>query len=154
MTQAILQKLKAVSRLPGRSAVLALIAWCLLWPSRLIVTVVPIRKLSRLLGADRGLPFQSVDIDAAQHRRAVRMRRAMKIAARFSGVSDDCYPQALVAHALLRVMGVPHAVLFGLRRAQSDAAMDAHAWVMAGDVTVCGGGAIPHYTVVRCFSSD
>jgi len=150
----MLRKLKAVSGLPARSIALAMIAWCLLWPARLIVMVVPIRRLSGVLGTDRGLSALSTQIDAAQRRRAVRMRRAMGIAARYSGVGDDCYPQALVAHVLLRMLGVPHAVLFGLRRAHSDAAMDAHAWVMAGDLPVCGGGAISQYTVVRCFATD
>lgn len=154
MIRTIVRKLKTAVTLPAPAAFLALGAWCLLWPARVIVLAVPVRKLSGLLGSDRGLGAEPVDLDDAQMRKAMRLCKALGVAARNSPVSEDCYPQALVAHMFLKAMAVPHTVFFGLRRAQADEALDAHAWVLAGEVPVCGGGAIGDYTVVRCFATD
>ena len=148
-----LRKLTTAARLPFRSVALVAAVWTLLWPARLVALAVPTRILSKLLGKDRGTDITVPAIDAAQLASARRLAGAFEIAVRYSPTSANCYPQALVAHLLLGIRGVGHALFFGLCRSKDTDELRAHAWVMAGDLAVCGGKGRDDYTVVRSFVS-
>jgi len=125
--------------------------WVLMGLASLALRVVPQHRLARLYGRDVGIAVWLPLITSAQQRRARHIRAAIGIAARYGLWRADCYPQALVARVLLRLGRVPHVLCFGLRRREGR--MQAHAWVHAGCVPVCGGMGFGCYTLVRAFVS-
>ncbi len=148
-----LRKLRTAAGLPVRFVGLTALVWCLLWPARIAVLVFPLRRMARLYGTDHGAEIVVPEASEAELGSARNLGRAIALAARYSPASANCYPQALVARMLLRLKRVPHGLFFGLRREASSEAMEAHAWVMVGQVPVSGGDSFDSYTVVRCFTS-
>ncbi len=147
------RKLRTAVGLPVSVLGLTALAWSLLWPARLVVLILPLRQLARVYGHDHGAEIAVPPVNEGDIAKARNVGRAISLAARYSPSSANCYPQALVARLLLRVMKVPHGLFFGLRRNSQSDAMEAHAWVMVGQVPVSGGDSFDSYTVVRCFTS-
>lgn len=146
-----MRKLRTVWRLPIGLTALAALAWLLLWPARLAVLTVPLRHMVRTFGKDQGVSPAIPLISDAQLEKAQGVARAIALAARYSPQSANCYPQALVARLLLRFRRIPHALFFGVRRDPDSAALEAHAWIMAGPLAVTGGHSFGRFTVVRSF---
>lgn len=149
-----LRKLRTAAGLPLTVLALTGLSWGLLWPARLIVNLFPLRQLARVYGRDQGTQVSVPVALAADVSAARTIGRAIALAARYSPSSANCYPQALVARLLLRIRKVPHGLFFGLRRDVETDTMEAHAWVMVGQVPVTGGDSFGSYTVVRCFTSE
>jgi hypothetical protein len=125
--------------------------WLLLGLCRLLLWAVPLKHLAPLHGKDLGTAVCLPLVNAADLRRARHIRAAIGIAARYSPWQATCYPQALCARLLLGAGRVPHVICFGLRR--RDGTPEAHAWVMAGPLPVCGGDSFGRYTLVRAFGN-
>lgn len=149
-----LRRLVSDTRPPLPKLLLAGSVWVLLWPARLAVLAVPLRVFSRFLGKDLGVEGTSPSVDPESREKAERIADAFTMALRYSPESANCYPQAIVAHMILSLRGVAHALFFGLHREESGAEMEAHAWVMVDDLVVCGGHCHEKYTVVRCFVGE
>lgn len=146
-------KLRTAATLPIGFTAMAVLAWLLLWPARLAVLTVPLRRLVRVFGTDHGVHPAIPLITDAQVEKARNIRQAIALAVRYSPKSANCYPQALVARLFLKLRGIPHGLFFGLRRDPESNAMEAHAWVMAGPLPVTGGHSFGRFTVVRSFLS-
>jgi len=149
----LLRKLRTAAGLPVKVLGLTALVWCLLWPARLLVMLFPLRQLARFYGRDHGTEISIPEASSAEMISARNIGRAIALAARYSPSSANCYPQALVARLLLRVRKAPHGLFFGLRRDAQAEIIEAHAWVMVGEVPVSGGDSFDSYTVVRCFTS-
>lgn len=118
-------------------------AWLLLGLSRALTLALPFSAIRRLLGDHRspaagqaapGQPARGPQ-DVARARQVGWLVRSA--AARTPWLSE-CYPQALTARFLLRLVGVPHSVTFGMRRDDAGE-LRAHVWVTAAEVAVTGG---------------
>lgn len=151
---ALLRKLRTAAGLPLSMLAMVMVVWVLLWPARILVLSVPLRRLARFYGIDHGAKVAIPAASDGEERRAASVRDAIALAVRYSPSSANCYPQALVARMVLRLRRIPHGLFFGLRRSEEKAEMDAHAWVMVGDVPVSGGYSFDSYTVVRCFTGQ
>ena len=149
-----LRRLASNTRPPLPRLLLAGWVWVLLWPARLVVLAIPLRVLARFLGKDLGIEGTSPSVDADSMVRAQRLADAFTLALRYSPESANCYPQAIVAHMILSLRRVKHALFFGLHREDAGTDMEAHAWVKVDGLVVCGGHCHEKYTVVRCFVDD
>ena len=119
--------------------------------ARLTIRVVPFAGVQRWLGKPNPRGKPAPDLDTADTVRAQRVSLTLHRAAARTPWASNCYSQALAARFQLGVAGIPHTVSFGLRRNELDA-LEAHAWVVAGDVVVTGGGAIDDFTEVSTFA--
>lgn len=128
--------------------VLFVTSWILLGLARIMLVVVPSGSIGSLLGRAEDKAASALSAD--EERRARRIGRAVRLAARHTPWLSQCYPQALVAHLELSVARISHSVSFGLRRSD-DGQLLAHAWVRAGAVSVTGGDS-SRYTVVGTFA--
>lgn len=149
----LVRKAGIVSRTPISDLVRTGLVWILLWPARLITVAMPIRYLARFLGKDRGIDCQVAKSDVRFDAKVEQLRFALKLATRNHPLRDTCYAEALIAHLILSLRSIDHVIFFGVRRKGAGAAMEAHAWVKAGEASVCGGQCSGDYTVVRCFES-
>ncbi len=137
--------------LPHRVRLLLLPAWLMLGVARLLIRAVPFRHLARQLGQPDGTAPWVPLVTPPQAARASQIRRVVMLAARLSPWQANCLPQALCAHVLLRLHGVPHALYFGVQRRADDATLQAHAWTASGPVHVTGGASFGQFTVVSVF---
>jgi transglutaminase superfamily protein len=119
--------------------------------ARLAIRVVPFVRLQSWLGRPGLGGEPAPDLDASAIAQARRISQILQRAAARTPWASNCYSQALAARFQLGVAGIPHTVSFGLRRNDLDA-LEAHAWVVAGDVVVTGGGVIGDYTEVSSFT--
>lgn len=149
MAGLLVSKWGTLRRQSGATLVFLGPAWVLLGLCRLLLRVVPLKHLAGLHGRDAGTDVWVPLVTPAQLRRARHVRAAIGIAARYSPWQATCYPQALCARLLLGLVRVPHAICFGVRRAETG--LQAHAWVMAGPAAVCGNDSFGRYTLVRAF---
>jgi len=127
-------------------------AWLLLGLSRALILLISFRRLATLLGTlHPDGPWVPL-LDDRQQAVALRLKRVVQLAARYTPWSSNCFPQAVAARVLLGIHGIPFALYFGVARDPDTQAMRAHAWVAAGKVPVAGGYSFGHYTVVACFA--
>lgn len=137
-------------------AVLALmpLAWLMIGFASAAIALVPFRRLAPLLGRNLGATSLMPIVPIRVLPRAVQIRTAIAIAAKYAPFRSDCLPQALVAATLCRWGRVPYAVHFGaaLANQESRGKLLAHAWVQAGPVAITGGTpSFRTYGVVACF---
>ncbi len=132
-------------------------AFGLLIIARLVIIIVPFRRIAARLGDNQGPTPQIPLATPDQQTRALQLGRTVRRAAKLVPTGAHCFPQALVAALLLRLYGIPHAIQFGLRKKQKaeqagdDDVLAAHAWVVSGKVRVTGGSSFASHAVVACF---
>lgn len=142
------QKWRRFTRLPVADQLLLAPIWCLLGLARFCIIALPFPVVRRwLAGARQPAPWLHL-LPAAQEGRALRLGRLVRLAARHTPWTSNCFPQALVSRTLLTLAGLPHTVFFGLRR--DAGGLRAHAWVMSGRVAVSGGHGFARFSVVGC----
>ena len=125
--------------------------WVALGIARTLILAVPFRTLAPRLGTAQGTAAHVPLLTHAQESRARAIGRTVRLAARYTPWTSNCFPQAVVARVMLGMHGIPYAIHFGLMP-DGDAGMRAHAWVVAGRVPVTGGHSFGHYTVVGVFA--
>ncbi len=128
--------------------------WLMLLVARWSIDGLPFKRLAPRLGVPCGaLAFTPLTSDR-QRQRARQIACVIAMAASVAPWRANCFPQAVVARLLLGIYQVPYVVLFGLAKGQRGA-MDAHAWVVSGPITVCGRhSSWGRYAVVGVFSSQ
>lgn len=128
-------------------------AWLLLGLSRAAILVFPFKRIAGWLGTHNGLAPRTPLISQEQERRARIIGRTIRVAAKYTPWTSNCFPQAITARLLLGVHSIPCAVFFGLARNPADSDLEAHAWVVSGRLSVTGGRSFDRFTSVGCFVS-
>ena len=134
---------------------LLLIAECLL-----LMTIYRLRlkskhfpELAKKLGEERKTSLLIPFIPNSKRIHAMSLKAALRRAVNLSPWHLNCLAQALCAAHLLRRYHVSHSLFFGVKHSTDDsAALEAHAWVMAGRYSVCGGFSFEQYTALNCFT--
>lgn len=127
--------------------------WLLLGASRLLILMMPFRRLAPHLGRHHGTAAWVPLIAPRQQATANHIRRIVQMTAKYTPWESNCFPQAVVARLLLGLYGIPCSVFFGVSRTPDNKSMQAHAWVASGRVRVSGGESFEHFSVVGCFSA-
>ena len=177
MPLTLIRKVRSFVGLPLFTKVWFLPTWVALGVSRALILAVPFRRLAPRLGTAQGTSAHVPLLSEAQESRAHAIGRTVRLAARYTPWTSNCFPQAVVARMLLGIHGIPYAIHFGLMPESRDGAaaganelaerprsgapapaaprsagMRAHAWVVAGRVPVTGGHSFHQYTVVGVFA--
>jgi hypothetical protein len=126
--------------------------WLSLSLARAAIRLSSFHRIAPRLGRDAGIdPWVPLAPDCVE-RRALEISRVVRMAARYTPWTSDCYPQAIVARGLLGLYSVPYMLFFGLRRGRHGT-MEAHAWIACGRIPVTGGAACSRFTVVRQYKA-
>jgi hypothetical protein len=155
MIRTLIRKVRSFAGLPLFTKLWLIPTWVELGLSRALILVVPFRTLAPRLGNAQGTAANVPLLTPAQEARARAIGRTIRLAARYTPWTSNCFPQAVVARTMLGMHGIPYAIHFGLKPERRDAvpaAMTAHAWVVAGRVPVTGGQSFHRYTVVGVFA--
>lgn len=151
MALSLARKFRTFVDLPAFTICWLLPVWVLLGVYRALILTTPLKRLAPFYGEDAGVfPWVPL-INASEVHRARQIRSTIAIVVRYCPWVANCYPQALAAGTLLRIYRVPHAIYFGLARSGEASELNAHAWAVAGPVSVSGGQGFDRYRVVRMF---
>ncbi|NDJ10010.1 MAG: lasso peptide biosynthesis B2 protein [Acidobacteriia bacterium] len=127
-------------------------AWLGLGISRLVVIAVPFRSFAPCLGASREASSWIPLLHAQAELRALSIGKVVRVAARYTPWTTNCFPQAITAAALLTLYRVPYSLFLGVQG--NPGKLSAHAWVAAGRVRVTGGPGFGKLVVVGCFTRN
>lgn len=127
--------------------------WLLLGFSRLAILTVPFRSLSHYLGQSAESPPWTPLLTLEEESRAIAIARVVRLAARYTPWVSNCFSEAVTARILLGLWGIPYCLFFGTRTAFPDLRLEAHAWLVAGRITVTGGKGFDHFNVIACFAA-
>lgn len=128
-------------------------ALLLLGVARLFVLFLPFDVVSRFLGRGVGVNSSVTLLSRQEEQRATQVSRVITIAARLTPRSSNCYSQAIAARLLLAIWRIPCSLFFGLAL-NNNGSLKAHAWVVAGRVSVTGGEGARDFAVVNSFLTD
>ena len=151
MSRTLIRKARSFAGLPLFTKVWFVPTWVALGVSRALILAVPFRRLAPRLGTAQGTSAHVPLLTQSQESRARAIGRTVRLAARYTPWTSNCFPQAVVARMLLGIHRIPYAIHFGLMP-DGSAGMRAHAWVVAGRVPVTGGHSFHQYTVVGVFA--
>lgn len=113
-----------------------------------LLAILPFRILARLAGrAEAGSYPPGLTTDAA----AAAVGQAIAAAARRLPWHPKCLAQALAGSWMLRRRGLPAQLCFGV--SNEDGKLRAHAWLVSGSGTVCGGPAAAGFTPIASLHS-
>lgn len=148
------RKVRTLVQLPLGLKLVLVPVYMVLVLSSLAIATIPFRRLAPVLGTHMGgvgiVPLAS----AVQERRAMLLRAAITLAAGYAPVRADCYPQALAAVLMCRVLRLPYALHFGATprdATPSRPGMIAHAWAVCGRVPLTGGRSFGRCAVLACY---
>jgi hypothetical protein len=121
-------------------------AWILLHVCRLVILVVPFRKIMGILGV-----FKQ-DAKAGPHSflGGSAVGFAIKRARRFTLHRSKCYDQALAAKWMLKIRGISSSIYFGVAKDPATG-LSAHAWVTIGDQFIVGREGVEKFTPLVWF---
>lgn len=127
----------------------ALPVWILLGLARVLLKIVPFAKLAPWLGhpAELGMPLAT--LDPRQQALARLIGHTVQFVARHTPWQSTCFAQVIAARCLLQIYRIPYGIFFGLERGPDG--LQAHAWLVAADISVTGGLGFDRYVVVGCF---
>lgn len=144
--------MRKFSRLPVKEQAIFAAAVALLGVARLLLWVQPFRRLARCLGGlCRHCGFSHL-LSRKQRRRAKKIGRLVRQAARHTPWESKCLVQAVAAKILLAACRIPSTVYLGVATGDAQG-MQAHAWVTAGPVHVTGGDGARDFTIIAVFTS-
>ncbi|WP_371396766.1 lasso peptide biosynthesis B2 protein [Fretibacter rubidus] len=105
--------------------------------ARLMVLIVPFRRYGFIFGHKLGSRAVQPSIDATAQ--LADRGRVIRTVAKNTPWSSNCLAQAIVAAVYLRILRLPFTTYFGVKKSNKDAVdLDAHAWVVAGDIGITG----------------
>ena len=151
MLRALARKAGSFRRHPAFVKLWFLPAWLLLGVSRALILTASFKRLAPRLGIHTGAEPWVPLLDDDQESRAREIGRVVRLAARYTPWTSNCFPQAVTARILLGLYSIPYALHFGLIRESEAGGLKAHAWLSAGRVHVTGGRSFGRFTVVGTF---
>ena len=126
--------------------------WIGLGVSKLFIVTLSIARFTSFLGSSLDLHTKAPHITQLKEATALQIGAAIRLAARYTPWDSNCFPQAILARLMLRLYRIPHVLYFGLNRHHARHDLNAHAWVVAGQVSVTGGAlSFNQYTVVGAY---
>ena len=116
--------------------------------SRATILLIEFRKFAPKLGETLGEDALDISLTPAEEARLKEIRQVIALAARYAPFTANCFPQAITARIMMGIYGLPYILYFGVRHGE-EKPIEAHAWVMCGDISVCGGDGTTYAVVGR-----
>ena len=144
-----LQRIRKALGLPLRWQLLLLETLVLLAAARATAVFFPFKRFANRLGQ---LNHETPpDICERDNQVAADVARAVAMISPHTVWCSNCFAQAIAGKIMLKRRQIPSTLYLGLKK--SGPKMEAHAWLRAGDTTVCGGGQVEEYSVVATYGS-
>jgi len=148
----IYKKILAFSKLGLPDKLFFLKVLSVLLFSKLVVLLVPFRKVMPYLGRHNA-GFRAL-LNTTEQEKAERVRHFMFMVSNNVKWNSVCLDQAMATAILLNKAKVPNCICLGVRKNEKAGKLDAHAWVLCGGTILIGGQRSRSYTEVARFSRD
>jgi hypothetical protein len=132
---------------------LAVRTYLLLVLARVVITVLPLRRITAHLGEERVETARS-GVTPGQLRRARRVGRVVRRLAPYTPTNSNCYPQALAAWWILHRDGAPTTFYYGAAFDDGAPALQAHVWLRCGPIIVTGGATDRRFAPLTWFADE
>lgn len=142
---AILRKIYA---LPAHRRRLLFEAGWRLAAARAAVSLLPFRRISPTLGTPMSVAESGLNDRQQQMTRDISW--AIAAASGHLPIGAVCIHQAIAAKHMLSSRHIPNTLYLGTRK--KDGALEAHAWVMSGEIPVTGAQGRSQFSVISSFS--
>lgn len=123
-------------------------AGCLLALARMMILVVPFRRIAPLLGQTMA---ESSHAAPRQRTLAKKISWAVQTTGRHTPWESKCLAQAMAAKMMLRRRRIPSTLYLGLAK-DAQGALTAHAWLRCGELILTGGQNHEEFTTIACFA--
>ena len=126
-------------------------AWIFLAAARAAVCGLPFRRVLQLWGLSQQTSTGREPL-ASPSPRARRLSGAVSSAARRTPWRSLCLEQALALALMLRMRGLPHALVLGAASGEGGDPMRAHAWLLLDEQVLIGGSGSERFTALGRFA--
>jgi hypothetical protein len=132
-------KWRRFMQLDGADKWLLLRATAWLGIARIMLVVMPFRRLAARLSGESGSSHIEPDQDLLQ-----RIAYVISAAANNVPWRSDCFPQTIAARMLLKRFGYASTIHIGVDRV-GEGEIEGHAWLTCGETVVTGGAELDRY---------
>lgn len=146
------RKLASWHRLPVDEKTLFFEAAYFLGIARLMVLLVPFKRIAPSLGTL--IQENDVSEETMTDAKALKIGQAIARAVRYMPWESVCLPQAIAAQRMLRRRGLVWNLYLGVAREDVGPGLKAHAWLYSGSSILCGAQGHRQFSVVSVFSSE
>ena len=146
-----MNRLARFLRCPTPDRLLLLEALGFLCWARILIRVVPFRRIAPHLGS--AMMESPIDVSEAERLIALRIAWAVQSVARNMPLGFVCLPQAMAAKWMLRRRHLPSTLYLGLQR-KDESKLTAHAWLRVGNTILAGRAESLNHTVIAMYADD
>lgn len=147
----MLDKIKRFWGLPLSFKIQILEATIVLAATKLLIGLIPLRKIARYLGNLNTKPADY--LTPSQLKKSRSVQSALLKSARNIPWNSVCLDQALACLIMLKLRGLPYSLFLGIRKGQERKKLQAHAWIKCGKEIIIGDHETASYIIVATFSS-
>jgi len=118
-----------------------------------MIILFPYRWISPYFGRHLQMQVSSTLISAKQREQALKIRRNIQLAVKYTPWDSSCLTQAMVAKFWCQYHHIPYMFFIGFeKKSAKPLGQEAHAWVIAGPIAITGGYAFNTHQVVLSYS--
>jgi hypothetical protein len=147
-------KIVTFLRMPWQHKKMFFINIVLLGMAKASVKLFAYKRIAPYFGKNCRMLVASTLISKTHIQQAALIARSIKLAARYTPWDSNCLPQAMLAKFWCGHYQIPYFFFIGFAKStQKPLGQDAHAWVTAGPVVICGGNSFNAFHVVSSYSN-
>lgn len=140
--------------LSSQDKLMLLINYLLCGFARALTLSLPYKQLSAFFGHRYWVLSASTLISKDQLMQAVRIRRSISLAARYTPWNSNCLTQATIAAFWCKYYKIPYLLFIGFaKKSEKPLGQDAHAWVTSGPIPITGGLSFHSHQVIYTYSN-
>ncbi|MDP1574986.1 MAG: lasso peptide biosynthesis B2 protein [Coxiellaceae bacterium] len=126
----------------------------LLGVAKACVKLFAYKHIAFYFGKNCRMMVASTLISKTQIQQAALIARSIKLAARYTPWNSNCLPQAILAKFWCQHYQIPYFFFIGFAKSSTKPlGEEAHAWVTAGPIVICGGNSFNTFHVVLSYCS-
>lgn len=141
------RKLGKFFRLPFRKKRFLAEAFIKLGIGRLLVLLVPFRKIKQFVEKGPVDPIKQKQRNVSGTAELELVKWSVAVMSRYTPWKSKCLVQAITAHNMLLRRGIASTIYFGVAR-ESESTLAAHAWLKCGEMVVTGDQSRERFSTV------
>ncbi|MFA6303879.1 MAG: lasso peptide biosynthesis B2 protein [Legionella sp.] len=123
--------------------------------ARALINLFGYKKLYPYFGYQCRMLNASTLISKQQMEQSIRIRRSIRLAARYTPWNSNCLTKAMVAALWCNYYKIPYLFFIGIaKKSEKPLGQDAHAWVTSGSIAITGEHSFNSYQVISTYSNS
>jgi hypothetical protein len=154
MNKPIHKKIILAIKMPMKQKILFGINWILCGIAKSCIKLCAYKTIARYFGKNYKMLQASTVLSTKQIKQACAIKRAVRLAAKYTPWDSSCLTQAMVAKFWCKYYNIPYMFFIGLPITRTKPlGKEAHAWTTSGPVFITGGNSFGTHTVIATYSN-